>query len=219
MGEFLSYLKNFLRPGYHVKKIQEDFRASMHALKNRDLEVLKCNEKSLAKAIRGRLLATYFLVGPFGILGPIVGTYFQYWIATHLPFASLLTFAVTIIVGNIFSTLGFQIIWAWTARSLYRSPDPPYYHWVTFWSDILPLQLKGLKRWLGANSILMPMSVVALSLIDKFLPAIGHAVPIGVLTPAMELIFVHTALIRLMGDVFENESQRIAQHHALPTAA
>ena len=122
--KLLDYLKEFARPGYHIRKIKEDFHASIHALKNRDLEVLKDDATSLAKAIRGRLLASYFLVGPFGILGPISATYFQYNIAKHFAFASVLTLIVTIVIGNLFSVIGFQVIWGFSSRALYRHRPP-----------------------------------------------------------------------------------------------
>ncbi|MBS1715381.1 MAG: hypothetical protein JST30_13710 [Armatimonadetes bacterium] len=212
-----GYLREFCRPRYHLHKIQEDFKASVHALRNRDLEVLKSDKDSLARALRGRLLATYFLVGPFGILGPLSGTYFQYWIAQNVPFlshfVSLCSFFITIIIGNIFSIIGFQVIWAFSSATLYRMRPPAFYNWILFWKDILPLQWTGLQRWLGANVILMPLSALALSLVDRFLPSVAKAVPIGVLTPALELVFVHTSLIRLMGDLFEKESHRIAANH------
>lgn len=210
------YLREFLRPGYHLHKIKEDFRASVHALRNRDLDQLRMDEKSLARAIRGRLLATYFLVGPFGILGPVSGTWFQYGFAENVPFANLLTFAITIVVGNIFSILGFQMIWAFSAKGLYRLKPPAFYNWILFWKDILPLQWQGFKRWAAANVVLMPVSMIALSLIDLYLPRVKHYVPIGVLTPALELLFVHTSLIRLMGDLFEKESRRISRNHCHP---
>ncbi len=212
--KLLDYLKEFARPGYHIRKIKEDFHASIHALKNRDLEVLKDDATSLAKAIRGRLLASYFLVGPFGILGPISATYFQYNIAKHFAFASVLTLIVTIVIGNLFSVIGFQVIWGFSSRALYRHRPPLIYDFFQMWRDILPLQWHGFQRWAAANVFLMPVSVLALSLIDKFFPAFGHAVPVGILTPALELIFVHTSLIRLMGDLFEKESHRIALNHS-----
>lgn len=212
--EFLVYAREFLNPAYHLKKIKEDVKASIHALRNRDFEVLKCDVGSLAQAIRGRLFATYFMVGPFGILGPIAGTYFQYNIAQNFPAVSLLTFAVTIIVGNIFSIIGFQIIWAVSARHLYRMKPPAYFNWFSLWRDILPLQWKGFKRWAGANVILVPICTLFLFCLDRFLPQVSRAIPFGVLTPAAEIVFVHASLIRLMGDLFEKESRRIAENHA-----
>lgn len=210
---FFGYLSQFLHPGYHLRKIKEDVKASIHALQNRDLEVLKDDQESLAHAIRGRLLATYFLVGPFGILGPICGTFFQFGIGRSTPFAAVASFFITIIVGNIFSFIGFQCIWAFSSRTLYQRKPPKLYDWIQLWKDLLPLQWQGLQRWAGANVVLMPVSALALSMIDKFAPAIAHNVPIGVLTPGLEIIFVHTSLIRLMGDLFEKESHRIAANH------
>ncbi len=211
-----EYLREFLRPRYHLHKIQEDVKASVHALKNRDLEVLKYNEESLGRAIRGRLLAAYFLVGPFGALGPIVGVGFQYWVAAHLPFPGFSTYMVILLVGNFFSTLGFQIIWGVSSRTLYRGRQWWFYDFLSMWRDILPLQWQGLKRWAVANVFLVPMASLALSLIDKFLPLVSKNVPLAILVPFLELLFVHTSLIRLMGDLFEVESHRIAANHAHP---
>lgn len=209
----LTYLREFLRPAYHLKKIKEDIKASVHALRNRDLVILKDDVDSLAHALRGRLLATYFMVGPFGVLGPVAGTFFQYKIAQNFPGVSMMTFAVTIIVGNIFSIIGFQIIWACSAYYLYRMKPPAFFNWLSLWRDILPLQWKGFQRWAGANVVLVPLCTLALGLIDRFLPQVSKVVPFGVLTPAAEILFVHTSLIRLMGDLFEKESHRIAKNH------
>lgn len=212
LREFWDYIKQFAKPGYHWRKIKEDFRASIHALRNRDLVVLKNDEASLAHAVRGRLLATYFMVGPFGMLGPIAGAFFQYKLAQHFPWVSVASFFITILIGNIFSIIGFQIIWALSANPLYR--HRVFFDILLFWRDLLPLQANGFKRWAGANVILMPLCTVMLSLIDRFAPAFAKAVPVGVLTPMLEIVFVHTSLIRLMGDLFERESRRIAANHA-----
>lgn len=207
-----AYLKNLIRPKYHLFKLAEDVRASIHALKNRDLEVLRDDETSLAHAIRGRLFATYFMVGPFGMFGPIAGTFFQYRIAQNWPFLSLLSFIVTIVVGNICSIIGFQCIWAVSAKPMYCRRNS--FDIRSFWKDIVPLQIHGFKRWAVANCLLVPLCLLFLSGIDKFIPQIAKAVPFGVLTPMAEILFVHTSLIRLMGDLFERESKRIAANHA-----
>lgn len=177
--------------------------------------MLKGDSDSLAHAIRGRLLATYFTVGPFGLLGPIAGAYFQYNLAQKLPFPAVSSFFITILVGNIFSIIGFQLIWAFSARPLYVLPAPKFFSGVTFYRDLLPLQWHGFQRWAAANVVLMPLCTIALSALDKFFPSFTHTVPVGVLTPALEIIFVHTSLIRLMGDLFEKESHRIAVNHAI----
>lgn len=206
-----AYLKRFLRPGYHLKKIREDFRASKHALENRDLERLRSHPLSFAKAIRGRLFAAYFMVGPFGMLGLIGGAWFQY--TTTLPGKGTLTYLVTILLGNICATIGFQIIWTFFHRSFYWSGASPMQGFLAMQRDLLPLQWRGLKLFVTAIVVLAPLFLLALAAIDTWFPAFTAVVPVGLVSFALEFVFVHASLVRLMGDLFERESLRIAHHH------
>ncbi|MCW5940416.1 MAG: hypothetical protein KF884_12270 [Fimbriimonadaceae bacterium] len=208
-----GYLRDFLKPAYHLRKIKEDVRASVHAVRNRDLEMMKGDHDGFARAIRGRLFATYFLVGPFGAMGFLAGLAFQYGIGKSLPYLGLLTFAVTIIVGNIGTIIGFQTLWGLFHRKLYSKGAPTFFDWVLFWRDILPLQWSGFRLWLAANVVLLPLATVLLGLLDQFLPAVTAAVPVAIIVPTLELFLVHSSLIRLMGDLFERESHRIADNH------
>ncbi|MGE0000595.1 MAG: hypothetical protein AB7F50_11405 [Fimbriimonadaceae bacterium] len=206
-----AYLKRFLRPGYHLKKIREDFFAAKHALENRDLEQLREHPLSFAKAIRGRLFAAYFLVGPFGMLGLIGGAWFQY--TTTLPGKGTLTYAVTILLGNVCATIGYQIIWAFFHRSFYWGKVGFGRGFVAMQRDLLPLQWRGLKLFMTAIVVLAPAFLLALAAIDTWLPAFTAVVPVGLLSFALEFVFVHASLVRLMGDLFERESLRIAHRH------
>jgi hypothetical protein len=207
------YLREFLKPAYHLRRIKDDVRASVHAVRNRDLEVMKCDREGFARAIRGRLFATYFLVGPFGSLGFFAGLGFQYGIGKQLPYLGLLTFAVTIVVGNLGTIVGFQSLWGLFHRRLYSKGAPTFFDWVLFWRDILPLQWNGLRLWLAANIVLLPLATLVFGLLDQFLPVVTATVPVAAIVPALELFLVHSSLIRLMGDLFERESHRIADNH------
>jgi hypothetical protein len=207
-----GYLRNLVRPGYHLRKLRDDFRSARHALANRDLDSLRPDLPSLARAFRGRMFATYFLVGPFASLGFIAGIWFQY--ATDFEPKLLLAYLVTVVVGNVCSTLGFQVIWAAAHRQLYWKGRTALEGWLVLWRDVLPLQWRGFRLWLVANIVLFPILSFLLGLADSFAPRAFAGIPVAGIGGVLELLFVHGTLVRLMGDLFERESLRFAAHHA-----
>lgn len=213
-GEMIAYLRDLASPRYHLRKLREDLRASRHALKNRDLEAIRHDVESLTRAIRGRLVAVYFMVGPFGSLGFFAGLWFQYVVAQDLPFSGVLTMLVTVTFGNIGSIIGFQTIWFWAHRNLYRDEEGTFWGQVMdMWRDIVPMQVHGIKLWAGANVVLLPAMALFLAALEAAFPRFVKLVPIAVVAPALEVVFLHTTLIRLMGDLFESESERMARRH------
>ncbi|MCW5936676.1 MAG: hypothetical protein KIT11_05155 [Fimbriimonadaceae bacterium] len=217
--EVFGYLRELINPAYHWHKLMDDFRASRHALENRDLESIRHDVISLAKAIRGRLFAVYFMVGPFGSLGFFSGIAFQYLTPNDLWQKGVLTMLVTIIGGNIGSIIGYQAIWFSAHRSLYRDEDGNLLAQLNnMWHDVVPMQLQGIKLWVMANAFMIPALGLFISLLEWAFPAFVHAVPLAVVVPVLEVFFVHTTLVRLMGDLFVHESQRIAERHYRPLA-
>lgn len=209
-----GYVRQFVRPGYHVRKIREDVRAARHALKNRDLETMRCDVAAFATAIRGRLFAAYFLVGPFALIGFVVGTWYQY--ATALPYEGIATYLITLLVGNIGSTLGFQLIWAAAHRRLYWGGAPGQGGgWLGLWRDLLGLQWRGFKLFVVASALIIPLLALLLALLDRLAPQFVSVVPVAATASTLELFFVHGTLVRLMGDLFERESVRIAENHCV----
>lgn len=206
-----GYLKRLLRPAYHLRRLREDVRAAKHALANRDLEQLRSHPLSFARAVRGRLFAAYFLVGPFGMLGLIGGAWFQY--TTTLPGKGTLTYLVTLALGNLFTTIGYQVIWTFFHRSWYWANASLAQGFLNMQRDLLPLQWRGFKLFATAIIVLAPAFLLSLAAIDAFFPALTSVVPVGLVSFALEFVFVHATLVRLMGDLFERESLRIAHRH------
>jgi hypothetical protein len=207
-----GYVRQFLHPGYHLRKIREDVRAARHALQNRDLESLRCDVAAFAKAIRGRLFAAYFLVGPFALVGFLAGTWYQY--ATALPYEGIVSYLLTLLVGNLGSTVGFQLIWAVAHRRLYwggRTGSGG--GWMGLWRDLLVLQWRGFKLFVVASALIIPGLALMLAVLDRLAPQFVSVMPVAATASMLELFFVHGTLVRLMGDLFERESVRIAENH------
>ncbi len=215
-AETLRYLRDLANPRYHFLKLREDFRASRHALENRDLETIRHDLDSLTKAFRGRMFACYFMVGPFGFLGILAGLVFQYS-SGDVPFKGLLSLIVTVVVGNLGAMLGFQVIWAWAHRRLYADEGGHIGRRIAnLWRDILPMQWHGIKLWATANAVLLPAIIGLVALFENVFPKVVAVIPIAPLLTGLEIVFVHATLIRLMGDLFEHESDRIAHRHWRP---
>lgn len=209
------YVGQMLRPGYHLRKIREDIRAARHALHNRDLDTLRGDHAAFATAIRGRLFAAYFLVGPFALVGFVVGTWFQY--TTAFPYEGVVTYLITLIVGNLGSTLGFQLIWAVAHRNLYWGKGAGTGGgWIGLWRDLLLLQWRGFKLFVVASVLIIPLIGLMLALLDTLAPQFVAVVPVAATASTLELFFVHGTLVRLMGDLFERESVRIGRNHCPP---
>lgn len=205
----LKYFREFCRPGYHAQRIKEDFKASRHALRNRDLLQILHDRDSLAQALRGRFFAAYFMVGPFGLIGPVVGTWAQ--LTFHNYFAGTIG---TIIGGNIGSLIGFQLVWWFSNTRFYAHGRPRFgQRFLDFERDVLPIQWDGFKGWLTLNTVLLPIVLLLTAILQATIPKLAPVVPMSVVVPTLEIILLHGALIRVMGDIFERHSALIADRH------
>jgi hypothetical protein len=211
----LKYFGEFCRPGYHVRRIREDFRASRHALQNRDLLLIMDDRESLAKALRGRFFAAYFMVGPFGLVGPLLGWWLQ--VTLHNYFAGTIG---TIVGGNLGSLIGFQLVWWFSNTRFYANGRQHLSQRLAdFERDVLPIQWDGFRGWLTLNAFLLPIVLLLTWVLQATIPKLAPVVPMSIVVPTLEIALLHGALIRVMGDIFERHSVLIADRHIARHAA
>jgi hypothetical protein len=206
-----SYLKSFSRPSYHVKSLIEDFQKARHGLANWDLDELNTDRDAFAGAFRGRLFSTYLLSGFIGALGVVTGQVTQY--VTASPY---LGFFVGLLGANLFATIAFQAIWASAHAKMYSTKG------ATFWTkfialerDILPLQWDGFRLAFLLITLTAPIMLGAIWLALRYAPDAAVIIPFPVISAGLEMIIVHSSLIRIMGDLFERHSWKIADRHLL----
>lgn len=206
------YIRDFANPAYHVRKIIEDFRAAKHALKNRDLDTISHDEVEFAHALRGRLFACFMLAGAPAGLGPIIGTFVQY--QTGKPTLALW---VGIVSANILNTVAFQIVWWLAHRKMYaRTAPTPWGRFQSFERDILKLQWDGFRLALIIIAVTGPVATAVIELLNHFAPDVSRVVPFPLLTSWVEILLLQSSLVRLMGDLFERHSHRLAKNHLTP---
>lgn len=206
------YCLDFLNPGYHLRKFVEDFKAAKHALRNRNLRKIAHDYEAFAQALRGRMFASLMVGGGAAALGPIIGTWFQY--ATGKV---LLAFWIGIILSQVFNTLAFQIVWWLTHSSMYKWKHTGFVdRFKAFERDMLPLQWEGFRLAMIIVFISVTVLSSLLALVEHFFPQIAKVVPFPLLAQWLEIAFLHSSLLRLMGDLFERHSHKIAARHLMP---
>jgi hypothetical protein len=206
-----KYLKEFARPQYHVKKFLEDVKSARMSLRQKDIFCHQHNPALFAQAIRGRLFATYVLTGLFTWIGLAIGQTTQY-VAQN----ALLGYVVTVVLANVISTLAFQAIWMTFHRSWYmRKSKNPFLAIWSMWKDILPIQWRGILWVLPILLIIMPLVIGMERLFLLLGPEVAQAVPYSVIGAGIEVFVQNVTLIRLLGDIFERQSIRIAERHSV----
>ncbi|MCG9895307.1 MAG: hypothetical protein MH204_07520 [Fimbriimonadaceae bacterium] len=205
----MAYIRQFLRPSYHWRRICEDVRSARLALANMNLDRMRDEPEKLANAFRGRLFATFILSGVFGIFGPVLGTVFQY--SSGNPTEG---FLIGLLFANIFGTIGFQVIWYAAHRRMYlvRSPSP-FGRFLALERDLLPLQLEGFKWTLLFLLITVPIMLLLIHLIKLVSEHVARVIPFALVAPIVEMLVVHSSLIRVMGDLFEKHSVQMTARY------
>lgn len=204
--DFRSYTRQFINPAYHFRKIQEDVRLALKAIRSKKLRDHFTSVEDLADAIRGRLFATFALSSMFASVGFAVGLVAQY--STGSIWVGLFT---TLLVGNIMGILSYQTIWTITNWDLYRNRASTF--WGRIWQmelDLLPLQLRGFRIVIIINAMTIPINMVLIWALNLIIPNQVNYIPAGVLAPMIEFLLFNAPMIRLIGDLFERYSRELA---------
>jgi hypothetical protein len=203
------YLREFCRPQYHIRKFLEDLRSARMSLQQKDIFCHQNDPARLAQAIRGRLFATYVMTGLFTWIGLAIGQTTQY-VAKN----AALGYVVTVLLANVISTLAFQAIWMAFHRSWYvRGTRNPFVAIWRMWHDILPIQWRGVLWVLPILLLIMPVVLGLERLMELFGRDFAIAVPYSLIGAGLEVFVQNVTLIRLLGDIFERQSQKIAERH------
>lgn len=209
--QFKDYIKLFLNPGYHLKKIVEDIKAAKDALAKRNLDELLTDRVALAHAFRGRLFATFILSGVFGMLGPLLGTATQY--STGNPYGGLIT---GVLIANIFGTTGYQIIWSFAHRKLYKRCSRSWIgRFVALQRDLIKMQLVGFVQTLAMIGVVLVLMLGVIWLIEKLSKQASMIIPFAVIGPMVEMVVVQSMVVRAVGDLFERHSWVLADTHGV----
>lgn len=201
----------YLNPLYHLRQAREDLRASRHALRNYRFDAVRHDQGMLARTMRGKLFGTFFVAGIFNLSGVITGTAAQ--AATQNPWVGLFT---TIIVASIVSTTAYQIVWAMTNRDLYhRFFRSRWQRFVAIERDLLPIQLTGFKFALAFGLISVPLTSLLIIVLEPISPYLVRIIPMGVVVATLDAILVSGTFVRIMGDLFEVHSVRLANKYGV----
>ena len=165
----------------------------------------------LARTLRGKLFGTFFVAGIFNLSGVITGTAAQ--AATQIPWVGLFS---TIIVASIVSTTAYQIVWAVANRDLYsRFFRSRWQKFLAIERDLLPIQLTGFKFALGFGLISVPLTSLLIIGLEPVSPYLVRVIPMGVVVATLDAILVSGTFVRIMGDLFEVHSVRLANKYGV----
>lgn len=202
-----AYIKNFLNPRYHLRKLLEDIRAARASLKRWDFERLRQDRERLAEAFRGRLFSAYLLSGFFGAIGVFAATIMQAVTAEGVK-----SFLWALLLANVLATLAFQGIWGVAHPKMYRSMKGNWF--VNMQRDILPVQWGGVRLVFVALLLLAPLTILIIHQLEiRMSKDVFRFIPFPIISAGVEMIVIHSTMVRLMGDLFERHSWRIADNH------
>lgn len=200
----------YLSPAYHIRKMGEDIRAAVHALRCGSL--LGKTVEDLAQVIRGRLFACFFFAGPFAILGGVAAYGLQY--LTKSPFVGLYS---GIILSQVFATLAFQIFYWVATKELYGHVQGFKQKFCTFERDVIPIQWKGLSVLLTFSVIGIPVKSAITWIISVTWPSFAVVFPIQIISSAFDLAFQECNLVRIMGNSFVDHANKISTRYFAET--
>lgn len=206
--ELRDGIRRYADPRYHVRKLIEDLRAMWSMLRSFKSEGPP-DKAALAEIFRGKLLATFFMAGPFSWIGfglsymlqqrfknPYIGQYSQ------------------VAFNMIFTTLAFQIIWALANGPVYRRAGRTFRErFVAIERDLLPVHWGGIKIGMTFNAITWPLTSFILFIIALINRGASVAIPAAVVSTTLDYAFVNPTFMRLMGDFFQHWSEVLAERH------
>ena len=196
----------YANPRYHVTKMLEDLRATLHALRCRDLSGL--DQENYARALRGRLFACFVVAGAFSSSGMLVSLWLQS--VSHSPYIGVLSVYVA---NNVLCTIAYQIAWWISSKEFYKEGRNPLKTLSLVISDVWPVQWQGLKWAALAALITLPFNIVVLFVLKTFAPKVGDYIPAAVLVAVVDFVFVSGTFVRVMGDIFANHSLVLAKRY------
>jgi hypothetical protein len=199
-----------LNPKYHVMRLREDLGHMMKAIALRKTLNFEDHEVSLGEVFRGKLLSTFFLTGPSGL----VALGLAYWVQ-RITANAFVGFFMTVLFLGVITSAFYQLLWYLDNRRIYRQAfGDPISRFLNLQRDILPVNFKGIRTGLvlGAVSTFWLASLI-IAPIQIFFPRVAEVVPAGLLLFGLEAIFVQAPLLRIMGDFFEKHGQVLGEKY------
>jgi len=192
--------------------MREDLRHFSNAIKTRkDFGRDVIDRQALAEAFRGKLFGSFFFSGPFSLSGVLFGTALQYafrnpWLGIFAP----------VLVGHLVATVAYQIIWWLDNRKLYATyTASPFRRWIEMEKDLIPVHVAGFKMAFAFAAVTIPLNSVILVTLDHFSPYLAAVLPMSVVVMLVDVIFVSSTIVRVMGDMFERHAFVLADKYRM----
>lgn len=209
LKSIISIALLYLDPRYHIDQMREDLRATLHALRCKNLKNL--DRVEFAKALRGRLFACFFVAGPFSFTGVVASVWLQ--ARSHNLWVGMISMYI---INIAVSTLAYQVAWGVSSREFYSEKRSPWRLATNVLADIWPVQWKGLVWAFTFSMISIPFNSVLIVVIYAFLPKTAESVPMGLVVAVFDFVFVSGTFVRVMGDIFEKYSVILADRYWQP---
>ena len=205
-------LAKYGNPVYHWHRMQEDLLHFSNAIKNRkDFGRDIMDRQGLAEAFRGKLFGSFFFSGPFSFTGVLFGAALQYlfknpWLGIFAPVA----------IGHLVSTIAYQVIWWLDNRKLYATyTSSGWRQFIEMEKDLIPIHIAGFKVALAFAAITIPFNSVILVILDHFSHYLATVLPMSVMVMFVDLLFVSSTIVRVMGDLFERHAFVLADKYRM----
>lgn len=205
------HLLDFLNPISHIKRGKADLQLCLQALKNWNFGAIQHDETALATAFRGKLFCTFFLSGPLNFIAPVIGTYAQFASGKN-PYVGS---NVTIAAANIIGTFGFQVVWYFCNRDLYRKLSF-FGRIARVYRDLIPMQAKILKLALAISLLMVILNSLIAYGISLMSPTAAGNTPMGIVATVLDVLLVSAPFIRAMSAIFEQHSHKLAALYVTP---
>jgi hypothetical protein len=182
-----------------------------HAIRtHRELESGTLSEADLAQSFRGKLLACFYLSGPFSWIG--IGT--SYWLQRKFENPWLGQYS-THLINMVVTTLAYQMFWWLGNYEVYRAEAGTTRHrFRAFERDLLPVHWAGIRIGMTFNVFTWPLTSGLLFLIHYANRHAAIAIPAPAVQQIVDVTLVNTTFMRLMADFFERWSHELGRRHA-----
>lgn len=205
-------LRDLANPGYHFRKMAEDFSAAYHALRNWNFTGLRSRRDALAKAFRGKFFAAFFFSGGFGLVAAGLATSVQY--QTRNPYLSVV---LTLVFSLVLTTMAFQAFWAVANVDFYRATASGFWgRFKQLQRDLWPIHATALRVAPVFASIAIPVNTLIAWLFSLLPNEVGAYIPMPPIVLIVNWLIIDGTFIRIMCDRFDTQSQVMADQYWTP---
>ncbi len=207
---FWVRLARLYNPKYQLAKLREDLKSAILALKHWHFDD-GISYDNLAASFRGKMFAAFFISGMLVWPGIAV----SWWVQAQTE-NTFLGIAAMLLFTQIACTTGFQALWYFSNRELYRVRYRNLKdRFMALQRDVLPAQWKGFKMVVPVVSLTYPIVATLTHWIAVAVPGAIKTLPAGGLSFLVELLLISTPFMRAMGDLFEAHAKKLAAKYVV----